>query len=432
MRKTLLSTVMSVALCSICLGAENPQAQLAKRLGPFIAADTCVVVRFDPAAIDLEGTQKWIAGAVKAAGVKDAEKMIAEINEKIGQFNRYLGEVRQAGAMDFGLLLDAPPTEPIFVVPLKDGADMQKLSKLLRAGPEGGEPRGGEQTEVMRGALVMAGNAREMERAKTRKAADRPDLAEALATVGDYGFSVVVMGTPPLKETITEEIKQLPPELGGGDTAQVIAKIKWVSAGVNLPPRAALKVIVQANDPEAAKALQQQVQKAAENLKQNRVFAPLVEMLLPKIEGDRLVSALDSRQIDTLARDVLGPMLASARQSAMRAKSMSNLRQLCLGVIMYAEEHKGELPDNLDQVIDPYVKDRTVLVNPLQPDRKVGYVYVKPAAKINLIKKPSEQAMLYEAYDQWPAEGLAVGFADGHVQIVKDEPSFKRMLKPGE
>ena len=62
------------------------------------------------------------------------------------------------------------------------------------------------------------------------------------------------------------------------------------------------------------------------------------------------------------------------------------------------------------------------LRNPRQPQREVGYVYVKP------VKNPRPDTLVvYEAHDDWDG-GVNVLFADGHVQFIGDEARFRKEL----
>jgi len=69
-----------------------------------------------------------------------------------------------------------------------------------------------------------------------------------------------------------------------------------------------------------------------------------------------------------------------------------------------------------------------VFTNPRQPARKEGYVYMRPVNNVKDLKDASETPILYEAFDQW-GNGIDVGFADFHVEFIRDQAEFNKLLK---
>jgi len=125
----------------------------------------------------------------------------------------------------------------------------------------------------------------------------------------------------------------------------------------------------------------------------------------------------------------LGAAIISARAVGLRTRSQNNVRELLLGLLMYAGDHDKMFPDDIEDFM-PYVEhDRTILVNPLRPEYKVGYVYVKPDVTDDETRKGSAPMAIHEKYETWPEEGIACGFLDGHTERVTDEDRFKALLK---
>lgn len=109
-----------------------------------------------------------------------------------------------------------------------------------------------------------------------------------------------------------------------------------------------------------------------------------------------------------------------------RVQSASNMKQILLSCIMYAQEHENQWPDSLQDLTN-YGLTRDTLNNPRQPERENGYIYIKPSTPIL-----PQQVVLYEAHDSW-GNGINVGYADGHVHFIKEESNFKKDLqKPTE
>ncbi len=117
-----------------------------------------------------------------------------------------------------------------------------------------------------------------------------------------------------------------------------------------------------------------------------------------------------------------GP-LERAAQLARRLQSAANMDRILKIGLAYIEENGGEWPNSLDDLVN-YGLDKETLVGPRQLERENAYVYLKPKGRLS----PSD-IILYEAYDGW-GDGINVGFADGHIEFIKEESDFgKRLLE---
>jgi len=105
-----------------------------------------------------------------------------------------------------------------------------------------------------------------------------------------------------------------------------------------------------------------------------------------------------------------------------RMKSAKNMQKILLACMVYAKDHKDQWPDSLQDLTQRRLA-RDTLINPRQPERESGYIYIKPSTPIS-----PQQVVLYEAHDSW-ADGINVGYADGHVQFIKEESNFKKDLQ---
>jgi hypothetical protein len=119
--------------------------------------------------------------------------------------------------------------------------------------------------------------------------------------------------------------------------------------------------------------------------------------------------------------------LAQARKQALIVQSMSNMRQLVMGCTIYAEDNKGEWPDNLDLITAKYLGGRKdLLADPQHPEMKSAYTYIKPS-KAQMNQKPSQTIVLYESADP-KSEFVSGGFADGHVEKMTRAQFEKALL----
>ncbi len=133
------------------------------------------------------------------------------------------------------------------------------------------------------------------------------------------------------------------------------------------------------------------------------------------------------------------PVFAKSREAARTTECMSNMKQLCMGMMMYANDNNDTLPpsDKWVDSISPYIKYKELFNCP-----SVGGDYICYAMNRNLSKtvntkiyKPFNSVMIYESIretgnpaggvDLLPAPGRhsganSIGFADGHVKMVFD------------
>jgi prepilin-type processing-associated H-X9-DG protein len=128
-----------------------------------------------------------------------------------------------------------------------------------------------------------------------------------------------------------------------------------------------------------------------------------------------------------------------------RVSCMSNLRQLALGTIMYAQDYGDRLPRAADwtEALYPYVKDYRLYKCPGDPRRpfilpgrrersliSYGANLRLSGAKTDDIAEPSRSIWLFDCYQQavapdaaawWHNHGANFAFVDGHVKWLKRE-----------
>jgi hypothetical protein len=114
---------------------------------------------------------------------------------------------------------------------------------------------------------------------------------------------------------------------------------------------------------------------------------------------------------------VLMPALGRARQQARGVASMSNLKNLGLATIMYADDHDGKLPENFEQMWE-YYKNSKLLESPQKPVGFDGpsYIYVKGHSR--KVKSPHRQIVIYEN-PEYLRDNIPALFLDGHVETMK-------------
>jgi len=200
---------------------------------------------------------------------------------------------------------------------------------------------------------------------------------------------------------------------------------------VELPPKLDAKLVIQSQDAAAAEAMRGVIERGlgawADMAKKEAGLADageLVKPLVPTQQADQLTLSLGQAQVDKFVVGVT-PALRQARQRALQVASMSNMRQILMACLMYANDHKVQWPPTLEATKDYLHMQARLLTNPARPKAKPGYIYMKPA---DAKKLPGELLVLYEAFDQWPGQ-VNTGFADGHVEGIRDQQRFEQLLK---
>ena len=152
---------------------------------------------------------------------------------------------------------------------------------------------------------------------------------------------------------------------------------------------------------------------------QSHVFKAIINDIVFDVELDE--SLLNIEPPEGYIKQYMEGSVERAGKLAIRAQSADNIRRILEICFDYVEENGGDWPNSLYDLVN-YGLDKEVLVNPRQPERDNGYVYLEPEGRLS----PSD-IILYEAYDGW-GDGINVGFADGHFEFIKEESDFSKRL----
>lgn len=438
-----LLAVMALLGGEAVRGAPGPDARGDEAVAPFLDENTFAVAAVDIDRVDIAALKQWVLGAIGQSKLdaKDAARLKDQSNEPFDAMSRWVDGFKKAGGKRLYVvasLSDIPREGPFIVVPLEKGAAAEGIIDLMSPGGprKKGEPPQSYGVQSVRaekmGDVVVFGADSTLQRLKDTPAAQpRPELAKAMAAAGDAPVRVALIPSDAQRQMFEAISPELPKDLGGGPSKTVSRGVQWGAVWAQLPPQTSVHLVIEGQNAANAKALQEVANNGLAWLRAHGQDVPLdVEALsklaAPKVEGNRLVIALDTAKTGELASAVLVPSLVQARQSAERIRSMSNIRQIELGTFMYANEHKNVWPDKLEQ-IKPYMGDEklfaAVMTNPIHPEQTPGYTYRKPEGQ-----GTPQTVVLYETYTQWPG-GIAVGFADGHAAWIASEQQFKRAME---
>lgn len=134
-----------------------------------------------------------------------------------------------------------------------------------------------------------------------------------------------------------------------------------------------------------------------------------------------------------LGLGLLVPAVTRARHQAQQAQGMNHLKQIGLGVHMYATDNNGNLPPDLGSMLK-YVGSARVFVSPHRAahaavpagqgadaaawiNQNADYVYVGAGKKLATIPRTADYVLAYEKPELAQRGMIAVLYADGHVTI---------------
>ncbi len=155
-------------------------------------------------------------------------------------------------------------------------------------------------------------------------------------------------------------------------------------------------------------------------------------------DGNALKLALSGRDISAsnlsrvymtaypaMMAGILMPAIVRARRQAQSSSSRNNLHQIGLGLAMYAAENNGNLPPNLQVLVeDGYVVSPNVFIDPADGDPQVrgtkGYKYSYDFVGPLPADMPSSFIVAYSRQGVQPG-GRNVLYVDGAVQFLSEE-----------
>ncbi len=145
---------------------------------------------------------------------------------------------------------------------------------------------------------------------------------------------------------------------------------------------------------------------------------------------------------------MLAPVLARAREKGQQAACLSNLKQLALAALMYAQDHGEKLPPAAwVGELEPYHQNAAILRCPARPELPVAFAMNEKlvGAALQRVARPAETVLFFEVTveqpnpvggpDLVPVGGvhdghINVAYVDGHCQLISWEEARRQLEQP--
>jgi prepilin-type processing-associated H-X9-DG protein len=236
-----------------------------------------------------------------------------------------------------------------------------------------------------------------------------------------------------LEAAVTPELEQLQKELARNNP---------------LPGKAVLSRIKVYKDEKGEEALvsfelgwQPSTDESSEEVVLVRKVGDVWKMVAPDPLLRRSRNAIDS--IDTASNLTFlvryPKAVLAGRAMAKEVNSLSNVKQISLGLIMYAQDYDEVfIPDaaRFKETILPYIKSEAVFTSPFDPAGTISYKFNPQLVRKSMAKiaEPANTVMVFEGEHKkllFRYDGKAVvGFADGHAKFVTPEEAKKLRWTP--
>ncbi|MEW6355628.1 MAG: DUF3352 domain-containing protein [Planctomycetota bacterium] len=131
-----------------------------------------------------------------------------------------------------------------------------------------------------------------------------------------------------------------------------------------------------------------------------------------------------------IAAAVAIPSLTNARGAARQAKCMSDLRQIGLGIAMYANDFNDQFPPDLKTLHPKYVSTRDVFRCPIDnaprkeqwgdQEVEISYDYIFIPVGLAAVEQPSGTIIAFDSAPRHENKRTAL-FVDGHVELLTEQ-----------
>lgn len=298
-------------------------------IAPFVGDETIAVVRVDLAHFEIGPFTGSIFGDI----VPDDR-----VKETIAAADARIKALKQLGVKDVFILVDPAdlPGSPVVVAIPAAGADIKAIGALLCGGDKnvGMSPFELPVCAIVQDRVV-AGSNEGIERIRSLKPADRPELFAALEAGRESPFSIAIAPSPLQRRVLDEMVPRFPKEIGGGSIESITQGIQWASLALVAAPKPRIQVVVRARDAESAnrfvaigKDIFEYINKVTQNQPPIAAMFKDLAAIEPKIEGNSIAITVELER----ARSLVSTPIRSARAASARSQCVNNLRMIGLAL----------------------------------------------------------------------------------------------------
>lgn len=245
-----ISTALALLLFSQAPVQDGPDRRV-QAIAPFIDNDVFAILQLDLTQGELPGLARRVVGDSPAG-------LFANLKSGL----QWSESLRKAGAKEVYFVFSVAdlPGPPFVVVPLVDGADAAGIERLFQGDGTGPRLFGLHRFEKLHNAAVARSQVA-LERVRVAAAVARPELSAAFAAAGAGRIAarLLILPSVELRRVLEETVPSFPAELGGGPITDLTRGMMWAASGLEVEPGPSLRLIVEAKDPVAAKALERLV-----------------------------------------------------------------------------------------------------------------------------------------------------------------------------
>lgn len=418
----LLGMAVFVRIC----GAQAPEAPI-----PIVEPQSLGLIKVDLNHVNLPQIQKWLLEVMTEMKLPDADlkQITAGIDGAFAQMEQARAALVQAGASSLYISISQAdmrygPSIYLPVDPAQGAPDL--VASIIYSGRVDG-PRPPDPATVRAPSMQIAaplgggvyfGPLLNFQRYQANKGTS-PALLKALADAPAGMAQGAFVSSPELNALLEAQMPTLPPPINQPMTV-LTRGLKSASAGIQPPPGPSGALLIQASDAAAAAQfktiIEQLIPLAGAMLKaQDNNFdpQPLIDAIKPQVAGDKLTLLLDDVKLRKAVVGPLGTALIRARQTATAVQSASQIRQIVVSAVTFAQANRGALPKNLAEINMNRASNPRALRQDLP-----GFIYVKTAE--TLAQAPRETPIVYENPAALPPGIMAVnaGFPDGSVRLM--------------